>query len=111
LDIIVAAGVCTYESAPFCFAYRGPALNEALGTEVPDPMAEMFVKDITDGVADTGVQAGMLKCAIDHQGSRSGTFCLTAARAARVCGGIPGRRGPGDTGLTAAPRGMPRTVP
>ena len=72
LNIIVATGVYTYESAPFFFAYRGPALNEALGTEVPDPMADMFVKDITDGIAGTGVRAGMLKCAIDHQGMTGG---------------------------------------
>ena len=72
LNIIVATGVYTYESVPFFFEHRGPALNEALGTEVPDPMTDMFVSDITKGIAGTGLKAGMLKCAIDHQGLTPG---------------------------------------
>ncbi len=72
LNIIAATGVYIYESVPFFFEHRGPALNAALGTEVPDPMADMFVKDITEGIAGTAVQAGMLKCAIDHQGLTPG---------------------------------------
>ena len=56
LNIIVATGLYTYDSVPFFFYHRGPALNEALGTEVPDPMVDMFVGDITEG----------------HPGSRTG---------------------------------------
>ena len=43
LQIVVATGVYTYDSVPFFFRHRGPALNAALGTEVPDPMVDMFV--------------------------------------------------------------------
>ena len=68
LNIIVATGLYTYDSVPFFFHHRGPALSAALGTEVPDPMVDMFVSDITEGITGTGVRAGMLKCAIDHQG-------------------------------------------
>ncbi len=68
LNIIVATGLYTYDSVPFFFRHRGPALNEALGTEVPDPMVDMFVGDITEGIDGTGVRAGMLKCAIDAEG-------------------------------------------
>ena len=68
LNIIVATGLYTYDSVPFFFHHRGPALNEALGTEVPDPMAAMFVGDITEGITGTGARAGMLKCAIDEHG-------------------------------------------
>src|SRR2546429_650920 len=68
LNIIVATGLYTYDSVPFFFYHRGPALNEALGTEVPDPMVDMFTGDITEGITGTGVRAGMLKCAIDEQG-------------------------------------------
>jgi phosphotriesterase-related protein len=32
----------------------------------------MFLKDITDGIAGTGVKAGLLKCAIDEQGPTDG---------------------------------------
>jgi len=72
LNIVVATGCYTYSDVPFHFHYRGPALNEALGMEVPDPMVDMFIGDITDGIAGTGVRAGMLKCAIDHHGLTPG---------------------------------------
>ncbi len=72
LNIIVATGCYTYDDVPFFFHHRGPALNQALGAEVPDPMAEMFIGDITSGIAGTGVKAGLLKCAVDKQGITSG---------------------------------------
>jgi phosphotriesterase-related protein len=72
LNIIVATGLYTYDDVPFFFRHRGPALNEAVGAQVPDPMVDMFVKDITEGIAGTGVKAGMLKCAIDSNGMTSG---------------------------------------
>ena len=84
LNIIVATGLYTYDSVPFFFYHRGPALNEALGTEVPDPMAAMFVGDITEGITGTGVRAGMLKCAIDEHGMTPGVE--------RVMRGWPRRR-------------------
>ncbi|MEK0099514.1 phosphotriesterase-related protein [Streptomyces sp. A475] len=72
LNIVVATGCYTYEEVPFFFHHRGPALNEAAGTEVPDPRVDMFVGDIEDGIAGTGVKAGLLKCAIDQQGLTPG---------------------------------------
>ncbi|MCW2776930.1 MAG: putative phosphotriesterase [Frankiales bacterium] len=72
LNIVVATGCYTYDDVPFYFHHRGPALNAALGAEVPDPMVDMFVGDIQGGIAGTGVKAGMLKCAIDHQGLTGG---------------------------------------
>jgi phosphotriesterase-related protein len=68
LNIVVATGCYTYHDLPFFFHYRGPALNAAVGAEVPDPMVDMFVGDIEQGIAGTGVRAGVLKCAIDHEG-------------------------------------------
>jgi phosphotriesterase-related protein len=55
LNIIVATGLYTYDSVPFFFRHRGPALNQALGTEVPDPMVDMFTADIVEGITGTGV--------------------------------------------------------
>ncbi|HEY6427876.1 MAG TPA: hypothetical protein VIX84_11700 [Acidimicrobiales bacterium] len=72
LHIIVATGCYTYDQVPFFFHYRGPALSAALGTDVPDPMVDMFVGDVTEGIAGTGVKAAFLKCAIDQQGMTSG---------------------------------------
>jgi phosphotriesterase-related protein len=72
LNIIVATGCYTYDEVPFFFHHRGPALNAAVGAEVPDPMVDMFVGDIENGITGTGVRAGLLKCAIDHQGMTRG---------------------------------------
>ncbi|MFG1749524.1 phosphotriesterase family protein [Streptosporangium sandarakinum] len=72
LNIVMATGLYTYDSVPFFFHHRGPALNEALGADVPDPMVEMFHTDVTEGISGTGVRAGMLKCAIDRQGLTPG---------------------------------------
>lgn len=72
LNLVVATGVYTYNEAPSFFNYRGPALTEALGVDMPEPMVDMFVGDIRDGIAGTGVRAGMLKCAIDHLGMMPG---------------------------------------
>ena len=72
VNIVVATGLYTYDDVPFYFHYRGPALDAMLGASVPDPMVDLFVADLTDGIAETGVRAGMLKCAIDHQGLTPG---------------------------------------
>jgi phosphotriesterase-related protein len=72
LNIVVATGLYTYDDVPFFFHHRGPALDAVVGSKVPDPMVDMFVADITEGIAGTGVRAGMLKCAIDKQGLTRG---------------------------------------
>ena len=66
LNIIVATGVYTYDTAPFYFKYRGPI--PGIADDLPDPMLGMFVRDITAGIPGTNVKAAFLKCAIDHQG-------------------------------------------
>ena len=72
INIVVATGIYTYGDVPFFFQHRGPALDAVVGQPVPDPMVDMFVEDITQGIAGTGVKAGLLKCAIDHQGMTPG---------------------------------------
>ncbi|MGY1736366.1 MULTISPECIES: phosphotriesterase family protein [unclassified Geodermatophilus] len=88
LNIVVATGCYTYDDVPFFFHYRGPALDAAVGAEVPDPMVDMFVGDITDGIAGTGVRAAFLKCAIDHQGLTPGVerVMRAVAKAHRATG-------------------------
>ncbi|HMS73782.1 phosphotriesterase [Gordonia sp. (in: high G+C Gram-positive bacteria)] len=90
LNIVVATGVYTYTEVPFFFDIRGPALNELVGAEVPDPMVEMFIGDIRDGIAGTGVKAGMLKCAIEHQGLTPGVErVMRAVAKTHVETGVP----------------------
>jgi phosphotriesterase-related protein len=88
LHIIAATGCYTYDQVPFFFYYRGPALSAALGTDVPDPMVDMFVGDITEGIAGTGVKAAFLKCAIDEQGLTQGVARVmrAVAKAHRLTG-------------------------
>jgi phosphotriesterase-related protein len=64
IHIIVATGIYTYNELPFYFHFRGPDTPFG-GAEV---IADMFVRDITEGIADTGVKAGILKCATDIPG-------------------------------------------
>lgn len=61
LNIVVATGVYTFDEVPMFF-WRRP----------PQAMTELFVRDITEGIADTGVTAGMLKCAVDEKGLTAG---------------------------------------
>jgi phosphotriesterase-related protein len=68
INIIVATGVYTYNDVPMYFHYRGP------GTELegPELMTDMFIRDIEEGIAGTGVRAAILKCATDKQGVTKG---------------------------------------
>lgn len=72
LNIVVATGCYTYNDLPFFFHYRGPALNSVMGQDVADPMVDLFVRDITEGITGTTVRAGLLKCAIDEPGLAPG---------------------------------------
>jgi phosphotriesterase-related protein len=90
LHIVVATGLYTYDDVPFHFRYRGPALDAIVGASVPDPMVDMFVGDITDGIAGTSVKAGMLKCAIDSPGLTPGVErVMRAVGKAAVRTGVP----------------------
>jgi phosphotriesterase-related protein len=86
VNIIVATGIYTYNDIPFYFHFRGP------GTpfEGPEPMIDMFVKDIQQGIADTGVKAGILKCATDSPGMTKGVErVLRAVAQAHRQTGVP----------------------
>src|SRR6202000_2365198 len=75
-----------YTDVPGFFLHRGPGL--AAGQ--PDPMVDMFVADITDGIAGTGVRAGLLKCALDHAGLTPGVErILRAVGEAHLRTGVP----------------------
>ena len=53
-------------------------------------MTEMFVSDITDGIAGTGVKAAFLKCAIDAEGLTRGVErVLRAVAQAHLATGAP----------------------
>jgi phosphotriesterase-related protein len=93
LNIVVATGVYTFDAVPLFF-WRRPRQT----------MTEFFLRDITDGIAGTGVKAGMLKCAVDEKGLTEGVerVLRSVCRAHVGTGGTPitihthaaGRHGP-----------------
>lgn len=84
LNVVVATGVYTYTDVPFYFRHRGPGVSPLL----PEPMVDMFVADITEGIAGTSVRANLLKCAIDEPGLTPGVerVMRAVARAHRITG-------------------------
>jgi len=90
LNIVVATGCYTYQDVPFFFHYRTPLVGELLGRDEPEPMVPLFVGDITEGIAGTGVRAGMLKCAIDEPGLTPGVErVMRAVARAHLATGCP----------------------
>jgi phosphotriesterase-related protein len=86
INILVATGVYTYNDVPMYFHFQGP------GTELggPEFMADMFVRDIEEGIASTGVKATILKCATDQPGITAGVErVLRAVAAAHRRTGVP----------------------
>lgn len=63
LNIVVATGIYTLTDVPYYFRYHGP--GTLLGG--PERMTELFVREITEGIAGTGIKAAFLKCAIEDE--------------------------------------------
>lgn len=68
LNIIAATGWYTFHDAPTFATLNGP--GRLLGGS--DMLTEMFIRDIREGIDDTGVKAGVLKFATDHHGMSEG---------------------------------------
>ncbi|CDQ42436.1 MAG: phosphotriesterase-related protein [Mycolicibacterium neoaurum] len=86
INIVVATGLYTYNDVPFRFHFQGPGTM----LDGPEIMTEMFVGDITTGIADTGVKAAILKCATDEPGVTPGVErVLRAVAAAHRETGVP----------------------
>lgn len=86
LNIIVATGLYTFDEIPHFFHYRGPgALFDG-----PEPMTELFVKDITQGIGDTGVKAAFLKGVVEERGLTPDQHRVQSAICeAHVATGVP----------------------
>ena len=57
LNIVVASGVYAFLELPNFLHYRPP-----------ETIAELFVREIREGIDDTGVRAAFLKCAVEEHG-------------------------------------------
>ena len=77
LNVVVASGLYTYNELPHYFQNRDA-----------DAMADLFVRDITEGIQGTNVKAAILKCATDEPGVTPGVekVLRAVARAQRRTG-------------------------
>ncbi|MFM9378040.1 phosphotriesterase [Gordonia sp. VNK21] len=86
VNVVAATGVFTYNDLPFQFHYTGPAL----GFSGPDPLDELFVRDLTEGIGNTGIRAAFLVCVIEAEGPTAGVErILRATGRAAVATGAP----------------------
>ena len=64
VNIVVGTGYYTQIALPAYFHNHGPGLYG----DMPEPLVDMFVRDITVGIADTGVRAAIIKVVTDKAG-------------------------------------------
>ena len=96
INIVAATGLYTYNDVPHYFHFRGPGTM----LDGPEIMVDMFVRDIEQGIADTGVKAGDPQ--VRH--GRAGRHARGGAGAARR---RPGPSGDGRSDLDPHPRADP----
>jgi phosphotriesterase-related protein len=84
INVVVATGVYTYNEVPMFFHFRGP--GTVLGGS--EPMVDLFVREISEGIGESGVRPGILKCASDRPGITPGVerVLRAVARAHRETG-------------------------
>lgn len=86
VQLLAATGYYTADVLPAYFHTHGPGL--LVGG--PDPLVELFVRDIEEGIAGTGVRAAMLKVVTDQQGLTPDVQrVMTAAAVAHRQTGVP----------------------
>ena len=66
LHIVACTGIYTYDYLPHFFLYGHP-VQHVDGKDI-DILTTMFVRDVTEGIAGSGVRAAMIKTATDHAG-------------------------------------------
>lgn len=85
LHVIAATGLYTYNDLPKMFHFRPPT-----AARPRDALTELFVRDIRDGIAGTGVKAAIIKVATDRPGLTPGVErVLRAAAVAHRETGVP----------------------
>lgn len=86
INLIASTGYYTGSALPLSFQFHGPGRL----IDGPDPLVEYFITDIEDGIAGTGVRAGMLKVMTDKGGiTEDVARVMTAAAVAHQETGVP----------------------
>ena len=66
INIVVCTGIYTYDYLSFFYQYGHPARK--VDGKATDILTDMFIRDITEGIAGSGVKAGLIKSATDRAG-------------------------------------------
>lgn len=84
INIVLSTGLYTFDGLPGPFQFHGPGLL----LDRPEPLLDLFLRDLTEGMGGTKIRAGMLKCAIDEPGLRPGVerAMRAVAQAGRLTG-------------------------
>ncbi len=77
VNIVAATGWYTANVLPTYFAFHGPGRL----IDRPDPLVDLFTRDIREGIAGTPVRAGMLKVMADADGITPDVARVMAAAA------------------------------
>ena len=86
VNLVAATGWYTPNVLPTFFGFHGPGRP----IDGPDPLIELFVRDITAGIAGTRVRAGMLKVMTDAAGITPDVArVMSAAAVAHQETGVP----------------------
>ncbi|MFB2584590.1 phosphotriesterase family protein [Herbiconiux liukaitaii] len=84
--LVASTGYYTSSTLPHVFRTHGP--GRLVGG--PDPLAEMMLRDIEEGIAGTGIRAGMIKVVSDAEGITPDVErVFEAAAAAHLRTGVP----------------------
>ncbi len=75
LNIVVATGLYTFDEVPHQYEFRGPGQL----WDVPEPMVGDFVRDLTEGIAGTGVKAALIKFCVEARGVTPGIERIAGA--------------------------------
>lgn len=86
VHLVASTGYYIADVLPPFFSTHGP--GRLVGG--PDPLVEFFLRDLTEGIAGTGVRAGMLKVVTDAPGITDDVArVMTAAAVAHQETGVP----------------------
>lgn len=86
INLIASTGYYTGSALPLFFQFHGPGRL----IDGPDPLVEYFIGDIENGIAGTGIRAGMLKVMTDGAGiTQDVARVMTAAAVAHQQTGVP----------------------
>lgn len=78
VHLVAATGWYTSNVLPVYFRFHGPGL----AIDGPDPLVELFLRDIREGIAGTGIRAAMIKVMTDVEGFTPDVTRVMAAAAA-----------------------------